>query len=189
MAGKVPAELTLDVLESAAKRSSGEVKAKLERYEAQRAKDDGLAGYRECLVGGDAEAGKKIFLERADVSCVRCHKAQGQGGEVGPELTGIGSRVNREYVLESIVHPNTKIAPGFETVLVTMKDGTSYAGLVKKETDTTLDLNSPEDGLITLKKSEIETRARGMSGMPEELRQMLTKQDLRNLVEYLSTLK
>ena len=50
-----------------------------------------------------------------------------------------------------------------------MKDGTSYAGLVKAETDAELVLNSPEDGLMTLKKADIKARQRGLSAMPEDL--------------------
>jgi hypothetical protein len=79
--------------------------------------------------------------------------------------------------LEAITFPNKTIAAGFENVLVTMKAGPIYAGVVKTENDAELQLNSPEDGLLTLKKSEIKARERGLSAMPEELRQVLTKQD------------
>jgi quinoprotein glucose dehydrogenase len=120
---------------------------------------------------------------------VRCHKFNGEGGEVGPELTGIGSRQDRQYLLESIVFPNKHIAQGFESVVVTLKNTTSYAGVLKSETPQILEINSPEDGLIQVKKAEIKLRERGLSAMPEELRQVLTKQDLRDLVEFLSTSK
>ncbi len=189
LAGNVPGELQLDLLEAAGKRKDAAVQSKLTRFNESRKKDDSIGDYRECLTGGDAAAGKKIFLERADVSCVRCHKIRGEGGEVGPELTGVGSRNPRDYILESIVAPNRKIAQGFETVLVTLKDGSAYAGQLKKETDTELEINSSEDGLVHVKKAQIASRERGLSGMPEELRQMLSKQDLRNLVEFLATTK
>jgi quinoprotein glucose dehydrogenase len=81
------------------------------------------------------------------------------------------------------------VAAGFESVLVTMKDGAVYAGLVKKETDDMLQLNSPEDGLLELKKAEIKTREGAPSAMPEEFRQILTKRELRDLVEFLADLK
>ena len=100
---------------------------------------------------------------------------------------GIGAKQNREYILESIIFPNKKIAPGFETLLVTLKNETSYAGILKAEGDLTLEINSPEDGLVKINKPDIKARSRGLSGMPEELRQVLTKQDVRNLVEFLST--
>jgi quinoprotein glucose dehydrogenase len=193
LAGQVRPELQLDVLEAAAKRPGQEFKERLTRYERARPSEDELRSFRECLLGGNAEEGKKIFLERVEVSCVRCHKAggagAGEGAEVGPDLKGIGSRQTREYLLEAITFPNKTIAAGFENVLVTMKAGPIYAGVVKTENDAELQLNSPEDGLLTLKKSEIKARERGLSAMPEELRQVLTKQDLRDLVEFLSNLK
>ena len=185
--GKVPDPLKLDVLEAAAKRSEKEVKDLLVAYDKSIPKTDPLAGYRELLFGGDAAAGKKIFAERADVACIRCHQHNGEGGEVGPVLTGVGARQTREYLLESILYPNRVIAKGFETLIVTMQNGNSFAGLLKSESDAELVLNSPEDGLLKLKKSEIKSRERGLSGMPEELGKVLSRQDLRNLVEFLGT--
>ena len=70
-----------------------------------------------------------------------------------------------------------------------MKNGAVYAGLVKEETGESLKLNSPEDGLIELKKSEIKARESSPSAMPEEFRQILTKRELRDLVEFLAQLK
>src|SRR5262249_28767475 len=127
---------------------------------------------------------------KPEASCVRCHKVGTEGeGEAGPNLAGIGARQPREYILESIVFPNKQIAQGFETLIVTLNNGISYAGIVKSETDSVLELISPEDGLLKLKKADIKARNRGLSGMPEELSQILTKQDIRNLVEFLSTNK
>jgi quinoprotein glucose dehydrogenase len=113
----------------------------------------------------------------------------GEGGEVGPDLTGIGAKQSREYLVESIALPNKQIAPGFDSTIVTMKSGATYAGVVKSETAEAIEINSPEDGLVKLKKADIQTRERGPSAMPEELRQILTKQEMRHLVEYLATLK
>jgi quinoprotein glucose dehydrogenase len=189
LANQVAPEIQLDLTESATKREARAVKEKLAKFESTRPADDDLHAWRECLQGGNAEEGRKIFLERAEVSCVRCHKAGGEGGEAGPDLGKVGAARPREYLLESIVYPNKHIAAGFESLLVTMKDGAIYAGLLKSENDTEIVLNSPEDGVLTLKKAGIKERQRGLSGMPEELRQVLTKQDLRNLVEFLSGLK
>ena len=187
--GKLAPELMFDVLEAAGRRSEPMIKEQVARYEANRPRNNPLAAYLEVLNGGDAEKGKKVFVERQDIACFRCHKVNGEGGEVGPELSGIGKRQTREYILESIVYPNRQIAAGFESVTVTLKSGTAYAGVLKKETDSELEIHSPEDGVLKLKKSEIKSRERGLSAMPEELVNILSKQDLRNLVEFLSSLK
>jgi quinoprotein glucose dehydrogenase len=186
--GKLDPALRLDVLEAAAKRKDSGIKAALDRYEASRSKDDPLANYRETLMGGDAAEGKKLFLERADVACMRCHKINNEGGEVGPDLSHVGQNP-REYLLESIVAPNAKIAKGYDSVLVKIKDGGLVAGIVKNDTETTLEINSPEDGLVKIDKSKIESRTPGQSPMPAELATMLTKRELRNLIEYLASLK
>jgi quinoprotein glucose dehydrogenase len=190
--GQVPAELQVDVLEAAGKRENPEIKAKLEAYQAALAKKDPLAPFRVSLFGGNAADGKKIFFERVDAACVRCHKIAGQGsegGEVGPELTHVASRRDRDYILESIAFPNKQIAQGFESLLVTTKDGTSFAGIVKSETDSELVLNSPEDGIVKIKKSDITRREKGLSSMPEGLAVLLGPRDLRDVVEFLSTCK
>ncbi len=188
-AAQVPDELKLDLIEAAGKKQSAQVKDRLTKFERARPADDELRSYRECLSGGDAAEGRRIFIERADVFCFRCHKVNGEGGEAGPDLTGMASRQTREYILESIVYPNKQIAAGFESVLVTTTKNETYAGILKGETDAELDLLSPEDGPLKLKKSEIKSRERGPSAMPEELRQILSKRDLRDLIEFLGSLK
>ena len=187
--GSVPKEMQLDVLDAASKRPEKGLKELVTKYETTRPKDDVLGVDRVELFGGDAAAGRQIFLERADVSCVRCHQVDGEGGEVGPVLTGIATRQSREYLLESILYPNRVIAKGFESLIVTLKNGSAYAGILKSETDTELVMNSPEDGLLTLKKSDLTSREKGLSAMPEEMTKVLTKQELRNVVEFLGSLK
>ena len=85
--------------------------------------------------------------------------------------------------------PNKQIAQGFESVLVTLKEGATYAGVLKSEDAGQLVINSPEDGLLTLKKSDIQSRDKGLSPMPEGMGQVLARQDLRDLVEFLAGMK
>jgi quinoprotein glucose dehydrogenase len=191
IAGTTPKEIQYELLQTATShRASDKVKEKLREYQATLSKNDEFAGFRETLYGGDAAAGRKIFLERPDASCVRCHKIQGQGGEVGPELTGIANRHDREYILESILYPNKQIAPGFDSVLVQMNNGQSYAGVVKSQDADFLNIISVEDGgIVKLKKADIKSQVKGQSPMPEGMGSVLSKEDLRNLVEFLATLK
>ncbi len=185
--GRLPAELGVDVLDTALAREKEPFVGTAKSIET----GDGspLAPYRFALTGGDAEAGRKIFFEREDVACLRCHQAGATGGEVGPNLEGLAGRATTEYILESIVTPNAKIAPGFENVMIEKTDGVWVAGMIKSENDQELIINSPEDGLITLKRSELKTRERGASGMPEGMGQILSRHELRDVMAYLSTLK
>jgi quinoprotein glucose dehydrogenase len=188
IAGNVAKEVQLDLIEAASKRDSSVVKEKLEKYTNAQPKDE-FAGFRETVYGGNAEEGKKIFLERPEASCVRCHKINGEGGEVGPELSGIITRKDRQYILESIVYPNKQIAPGFESVVVKTKGGLNIAGILKSENAEELVIITPDDGPTKVKVSEVTSREKGQSAMPEGLGNVLTKQDIRNLIEFLASTK
>lgn len=187
LAGKVNPAIQLELLEAAAANNSPELDPLLKQYAATRPQTE-IGPFIECLAGGSAESGRKIFFERVEASCTRCHKVGGQGGEAGPALDSASLNRAREHLLESMVAPNKVIAPGFENVIIRLKNGISYAGTLKSETDSELVLNSPEDGVVKIQKSKIETRARGGSGMPGGLPQLLSKRDLRDLVEFLATL-
>jgi quinoprotein glucose dehydrogenase len=187
--GKVDGAIQLELLEAAACRSAPEVQQKLARWEAARRPNGAVAGYRETLLGGDESAGRDIFLNKTEVACLRCHKVQGQGGEVGPDLTGIGAKQTREYLLESIVDPNRQIAKGFETVVLGLRNGTFVTGVLKAETADEIRLITPEAQILVVPKKEVEDRTTGKSAMPEDLIKHLTKSELRDLVEFLAGLK
>ncbi|MEO5804851.1 MAG: c-type cytochrome, partial [Verrucomicrobiota bacterium] len=189
LAGKIAPELQLDLLDAAEKHSDSRIVESLKRYKASLPQNNSLAEFLVALVGGDAVRGKKIFHEREDVACLRCHAIKGVGGNVGPDLNGIATRQSRGYLLESILEPNKQIAPGFENIVVTLKNGTAAAGLVKSEDKNELVLNSPEDGIVRIKKEEIEKRERGLSSMPEGMTKVLTQFELRDLIEFLANLK
>jgi quinoprotein glucose dehydrogenase len=193
IAGQVQPQLQLDVLEAAGKRQSADLQHKIERYEQSLPNDEHapfhLGEFRVALEGGDAASGDRIFHERSDASCLRCHTVHHTGGIVGPVLDGIGARQPREYLLESIVYPNAKIAAGFESVIVRLKNGKAVTGIVKQETDADLELIDPDGHKIHVSKAEIESRQRGQSAMPEGFGKILSKRDIRDLVEYLASLK
>lgn len=151
--------------------------------------NDPLAKYREALSGGSAARGRTIFFEKAEVSCVRCHKIEGNGGEVGPDLSKISSQQKRDYLLEAIVLPDKQIAKGFDTVVLALDSGKVVSGIVKEDTGKQLKLVTPEGQTIVVSKSQIEEQARGKSAMPEDVVQKLTKSELRDLVEFLAGLK
>ncbi|MBI4661959.1 MAG: HEAT repeat domain-containing protein [Verrucomicrobia bacterium] len=187
--GKVPGELQLDLLEGARKRPAQTIQLKVEQYEAAREKSDPIAAYREALYGGNTQAGQKLFIERADLECTRCHRVRGAGGDLGPDLTSIGASRTREQLLESILWPSKQMSPGFEISVVTMKSGRTYKGRIKNETARELLLTSTEDGFLVLGKNQIQVRERGASLMPAELGKKLSKRELRDLIEYLASLR
>ncbi len=163
VAGHVQPEIQLDLIEAAARRPEADLRQKLDAFQASKARGDIMAPYREVLSGGDAQRGFNLFKSKAELECVRCHKiadSHGEkiGGEVGPELTGIGARQPRAYLLESIVHPDKQIARGFESVVLATGDGKVYSGVFRGEDANTVRLITAEGKLVDIAKSTIEER-------------------------------
>ena len=191
LAGEFPADSELDLLTATESRLRGAVKSKFDEYQSRRKPDDVLAAWRACLEGGDAERGRKLFFERGQLSCVRCHKIGPTGGDVGPELTKIAGdkEKQREYLLEAIVVPSKTIAKNFETVVILDTEGRQHTGILKQEDSEKVTLMTAEGKLVTIPVAEIEARKAGKSSMPEDLTKHVSKHELRDLIEYLSTLK
>jgi quinoprotein glucose dehydrogenase len=185
----VPAALHLDLLEGAGHSTSPAVSRAAQRLRAARPADDPLAPWWETLEGGDPTAGRKIFFEKNAVGCVRCHKVDDIGGEVGPSLSAVGSAHPRRYLLESIVFPNAVIAKGYDQTTLVLDDGTSVVGRVQNESAGFMELMLPNGQRRKIAKTAVQERAHGKSAMPENLVQLLTKRELRDLVEYLAQLR
>lgn len=187
--GQMPPEIHLDLLEAARKRNTPELKKLLAAQEAAATKGDKLAAFRPALFGGDAEAGRKLFFEKNELSCVRCHKLHGSGGEVGPDLSGIGAKQKRDYLLQAIVDPSKEIAKGFETVVLVLTNGQVKSGILKQEDAKEVRLVNAEGQTLIVPKEQIEERSRGPSAMPADLIQKMTVRELRDLVEFLAQLR
>ncbi len=137
---------------------------------------------------GDAERGKIVFANVG--TCAKCHKVRGEGKEVGPDLSEIGSKLSKEALYVSILDPNAGISFNYETHLVALDDGSQVSGIVISQTDEEVQLRSaeaivrkiPREQILALKKQTV-------SLMPADLQKQLTAQNLVDVVEYLTTLK
>jgi quinoprotein glucose dehydrogenase len=123
------------------------------------------------------------------VSCVRCHRAEGVGGDVGPKLDGIAKEKDHQYLLEAIVAPDAKVADAFRTTVIVTDDGRTMAGIVTSEKDGLLSLKNDDGGIVEVPLETIEDRASGPSSMPADLAGKLTRRELRDLVAWLSSLR
>ena len=91
--------------------------------------------------------------------------------------------------MESIVAPNKQIAKGFETAILALDSGKVVSGIIKSEDEKSVTLTDPQGATTKVDKADIDDRSVGVSGMPADLIKNLSKTDLRDLVEYLSTRK
>jgi len=139
--------------------------------------------------GGDAARGKELFGGMA-ASCAKCHKVKGEGKEVGPDLSEIGSKLSKEALYLSILDPSAGVSFNYETWLVRDFNGTILTGVLVSQTDAEVELKTAEAIVHKLKKADIEVMKKSpLSLMPADLQKLLKAQDLVDIVEYLTTLK
>lgn len=137
---------------------------------------------------GDAENGLKLF--RGKATCSKCHVVDGEGKEVGPDLSEIGSKLSREAMFTSILTPSAGISHNYENYVALTDAGQVIAGVKISETDEQLVLRTAEAIDRAIPKAEIvEVKKSAQSMMPADLHQTVDQQGLVDVVEYLMTLK
>ncbi|MEM9369178.1 MAG: PQQ-dependent sugar dehydrogenase [Planctomycetota bacterium] len=187
--GDLPSDVQLNVLEAAANRLDPEAMKAVTSYRDQLAEKDPLAMWLPSLHGGDASIGEKIFFGKTELSCVRCHRVDRVGGDVGPVLTTIGKQRDRRSLLESICLPDAKIAEGFETAVIADEDGGVYTGIVDLENDELIEIIAADGTRNRIYQDTIIARRKGQSSMPAGLAKLMTRRELRDLVAYLASLQ
>lgn len=131
---------------------------------------------------GDAKRGQEVF----ETSCAICHKIDGKGGAVGPELTGIGSRDRADILLE-IMDPNRSVEANYRLWSVSTKDGNSYSGRLEAETRTTVEILDLTGQKHVIQRKDIETLdGSNLSIMPVGF-EALPKEDIKSLLEFLAS--
>jgi putative membrane-bound dehydrogenase-like protein len=132
------------------------------------------------LAQADKSAGRALYT----AACAICHRLYGEGGEVGPDLTGTG-RANLDYLLENIVDPSAAVSADFRMTVMNLKDGRVLNGFITTKTDRTVTLRTMTESL-TLERSEITAQQEmPQSLMPEGLLSALTETQVRDLFAYL----
>ncbi len=181
----------IELTAAAANRNSPEVKSALAALEKSVAEStDPLARWASALEGGDPTAGAALYASHPVGECKRCHRAEGGhsvGGETAPNLAGIAKRhPDRRYLLESLIHPGAVIAPGFGTVLISFKNGSTLTGNLVAETPDHLDIDAVGKSL-RVSRGDIASVTPPASPMPP-MGGPLNPGELRDLVAWLASL-
>lgn len=155
-------------------------------FEEQRAR---LAEFEPLLSGGSPDKGRKIFFSQK-VPCATCHRVGTDGGQIGPDLTKIGAiRAGRD-ILESIVLPSSTIAQGFESYVIATADGRIVTGLIARQTADTLFVRDSSGAELRLRRDQVQEMSRSPTSlMPEGLDKQMTREEFRDLLAFLQSLK
>ena len=139
---------------------------------------------------GKPDKGKALFFDLKGLACSKCHVVGGEGGAIGPELSGIAARYPREELIASILQPSARIFSGYETVVVATADGKVLTGLIKSDNADGLEIQDADGKRIKIPKADIEDRKTSeLSLMPNGIVEGITPQDFADLIAYLETLK
>jgi len=135
---------------------------------------------------GNVERGRELFLNAEKSLCLKCHRLGEQGGRIGPDLTGVGSRFSRIHLIESILDPSRTVAPSYETLSVALASGRVLTGVKTSQTDAVLLLGDNQGQTHEIALSEIdELQTQPRSTMPDGLEQRLTSTEFLDLIEFL----
>jgi len=134
---------------------------------------------------GDPRRGAQLFEK---LSCNKCHTIAKNEPLKGPFLGDITTRYGSPEIIESILRPSAKIAQGFTTVTVQIRDGTEYEGFIVRESGDTLELRNLAGPVVIPKKEIAQRGTRKTSVMPEGLFDQSPPADLASMLAYLKSL-
>ena len=134
----------------------------------------------EVIAQSDSARGKVVFTQ----TCAACHKLYGEGGAIGPDLTG-SDRHNLDYLLGNIVNPNEIVPADYRLTLFTLKDGRILSGVIPEQNERSVTVQSPAERIVIDAKDITKRETLPVSLMPEGLLKSLSESDAHALISYL----
>ena len=139
------------------------------------------------LANGNASRGRVLFHDQR-VSCGACHRIQSQGGQLGPNLTRIGSIRQPRDLIEAVLYPSATVVNGYEHYVLETDDGGIHGGLIQRETKDAIYLKNANMRNVRVSRSQIRgVTTSPISVMPAGLDQLLSRQELLDLIAFLQT--
>jgi putative heme-binding domain-containing protein len=159
-------------------------RTKTSKLEHERLTQSLLAGQ------GNIQRGRELFFNADKSLCIKCHRLADQGGRIGPDLTGVGSRFSRIHLIESILEPSRTIAPSYVSMVVILDNGKVLTGVKIAETPDAIILGDKDGKSHTISRAEIDELHVGkLSIMPEGTEKRLTDRELKDLIAFLISQK
>ena len=186
--GRLQTEVLLELEEAVEKSNDPGIQTMYNEAAEKLWKGDLLASYQSSLQGGDVVTGRRIFFQSQTGQCMRCHAYDDMGGNVGPPMNGIGKKLSRQELLESLVDPSKRIAPGYGMVTLELDNGKRVIGVLKEENGQSLLMSRGNQADTLIRLSDVAERKNAPSSMPD-MKGVLSRREIRDLVAYLTTLK
>lgn len=142
---------------------------------------------REVNAEGDPSEGENVF-RRADLSCMKCHAVSKAGGQIGPDLSALGSSSPLDYIIAAVFDPDAAIKEAFHTRVVLTIDGDVLQGIVVDDTEDELVLRDAQGVEHRIPQDDVDASRAGKSLMPKGLVKFMTHEELIDLVSFLSML-
>jgi len=187
-AGKLPSDIYLELGEAIDSSRSQELAAKYQEISGRLSPDTLIAAYAGSLSGGDPGRGAKIFFSNQSAQCIRCHSVDDYGGNAGPRLNGVAGRLTRQQLLEALIDPGARLAPGFGMVTLQLKNGSTVSGILSAENASGITIKNGDQQDEVIPKDQIAKRTDAASSMPD-MKSVLSKKEIRDVVAFLSGLK
>lgn len=184
---KLPVELNLELGEAIQATKSAELVQQFKAANAKSSTDTLRASFAGALLGGNADRGEHIFYSHQTAQCIRCHSLGDRGGNAGPRLNGVANRISRQQLLEALIDPSARLAPGYGMVTLELSNGKKRSGILQGENAEWLKVKIGSNPDTVIYKKDVAMRKDAASSMPP-MRLLLTKKEIRDVVSFLSTL-
>ncbi len=136
----------------------------------------------QAVAAADVSNGRRVF----DKTCAACHTLFGSGEKIGPDITG-SNRANLDYVLENILDPSAVLGKDYRMSTFALDDGRVISGLVIKETDSALTVQTINGATVLARSSIEEQQLSPLSLMPDGQLDQMTFEEARDLIAYLAS--
>ena len=134
---------------------------------------------------GNPQNGQAIF----QANCSTCHQINGQGQDFGPGLSQIGAKLPKTAILDAILNPSAGVSFGYETSIITLKGGAALMGIISSRTETEVEVRFMGGVSQSFQMAEIESIEESKESMMPPLQSAMSKTEMIDLIEYLSSLK
>ena len=180
--GKADPQLALDIQMAAEASTDSQISNRAKDYAEKLTTD-----FSNTLQGGDAKAGRKLVFGHPAAQCIRCHKVAGLGSEIGPDLSKVAAKLSRADILEALVDPQAKLTEGYGLLVGKLKDGTDVSGSIVKSSDHHYQIRTAEGNELQVERKNLASEI--LTSQMPPMGAILTRYELRDIVEFLSNLR